>query len=429
MSEISQELIEQYILIPYLVDLACAASILLMLDIWVRRRGVKGWSLVWLYLSLSSWVVALILELTASYGFLINQTKYLLSVMSTVLFVVAAFHFPRVREAFRDPKQYRLARMSLVLIVLCLSVAGWGMFVIGPYYYAGNLLDVIASTIAGVVLGWGLTYSFSRYGNWLLCGLSVSTFVLFIGKQFYFLDHARPQSGLLPVFFLVNATFLTMIFIVIATSWALSQPRVRRVGGSPSVQIVSLCFDLRGSTIWANDVLERDPNYVRTFIDELREWTWNQTSCQPQGHPKLIKFMGDGFLLIWEISGSSVVDSSNSIIELAYSLCANYQIWIKDEIFKQTFPWGVPIGIGCGVDIGHAIRLTFENGSNDYLGAPVNHSAKMQDLARPAGGVVIQAEVFGFLNDTVRQKFPMKGVMKIGNRSISVRMTEEVELG
>lgn len=96
--------------------------------------------------------------------------------------------------------------------------------------------------------------------------------------------------------------------------------------------------------------------------------------------------------------------------------------WVRRK--SKVFPWGVPIGLGIGVDTGPAIRMTFENGSHDYLGAPLSYAAKMQHLARPRGGVVIQEKVACLLNG-FRSRFPLKDVLKVGDGEICVRMTGE----
>jgi class 3 adenylate cyclase len=421
------------ILIPYLVNSLCGAIILILLDIWLRRKEVKDPTLIWLYGSLISWAVAIGAELIEwkwmqiRFGIPSERFKYLFSIVSSILFVMAAFQLSRVRDAF-GPKNYKHLRRAAIIIVTAISVIAWILQFSPKYATEAKFTDAFASSIAGFILGWGLSYSFRKYGNWLLVGLTVVTFSIFIWRQFDIAQNGTPTSGFRVPFFLWNSTLVIMLFIALAVAWALSDAsRLRPVGGSSNVQVITMFFDLRGSTRWANDVVDRDFNYVRTFIDELREWAWNQVSTPPNGRPNLIKFLGDGFLFVWEIPDDSVTDNSNAVIELANNLRTNYQSWVNEEKFKNKFPWGVPIGIGLGVDVGPAIRLTFENGSDDYLGSPLNIAAKMQDLARPSGGGVIQAKVWKLLNESLRGKFPKEGMMKLGDRGIFIRMTEEVE--
>ncbi|HEV7473518.1 MAG TPA: carboxypeptidase regulatory-like domain-containing protein [Pyrinomonadaceae bacterium] len=423
------ELIKQYVLTPYVVDLFCGVTILVLMHIWLYRRKIKGGGIILLYLSLLSWFVGLSLELLHVEKVLripSEHVKYLLSMVSSVLFTLITFRLPRVREAFQHTKQYKLMSKGTVLLVFALSLIAWPLL-LTRYASVGVAMDIVASCIAGITLAWGLGYSFHRYGNWLMAALTATTWALFVWKQFYFWDHERPLAGPLVPIFLGNVTFLIMIFIALCVAWAISDAsRLNPIGESPSVQVISLVFDLRGSTRWANEVAKSDSNCVRDFIEELRKWSWSEVFALPEP-PKSVKFLGDGFLFVWETPGKSIVKNYNAIVELACGLSTNYRPWVDQAEDGQRFLWGVPDGIGFGVDAGSAIRLTFENGSSDFLGTPLNYAAKMQDLARPNGGGVIQEIMWQRLKQNLKDKFPKEGVMKVGNEIVRIRMTEEVE--
>jgi class 3 adenylate cyclase len=219
-----------------------------------------------------------------------------------------------------------------------------------------------------------------------------------------------------------------MIFIALAVAWALSDAsRLKPVAWSPRVQVIALFFDLRGSSQWAHEAAKGDFIYVKAFLDELRDSATNKANIGLSGRLKLIKFLGDGFLFVWEIPDASVSGSSRKIVRMAHELCVAYRTLAKGPTPSDKFPWGVPAGIGYGIDVGPAIRLTFENGSDDYLGEPLNLAAKMQDLARPAGGGVIQKRVWSLLDEELKAKFPKENTMQIGTQTFTVRMTEEVE--
>jgi class 3 adenylate cyclase len=224
--------------------------------------------------------------------------------------------------------------------------------------------------------------------------------------------------------FLVDYTLLTMIFIALAVAWGLLDPsRARSIGISANVNVAVIFVDLRNSTQWAIRVVEKDFHYVKTFIDGLREWSLSFAEASGLGRPRLVKFLGDGYLLVWEIQDVSTVESANSGARLAYALSTHYHPWVKKN--KNKFFWGTPTGIGVGFDVGPALRLTFENGAEDYLGAPMSLAAKMQNLARPNGGVVIQTKTWGLLNG-LRGKFTQQGVLTCGDTQVPVRMTEDV---
>lgn len=422
-----QQVIDQLLFTPYFVINISGATILIFLDIWLRRRAVKDPSLVWLYLSLLSWAIP---KIPAVFGlrwpehiFSIppEEYKYAFSIVSSVLFTLTAFKLSRVRDQ-ADIQQWRV---PVVLTVVTLSVIAWVLLLL-HYGLSARLTDAFASSIAGFALGLGLAYSFHKYDNLLLAWLTGITFTLFIARQFFIAFEGTPRSGPRVPFYFWNTTMVTMLFVTLAMAWALSDAsRLRTIGISESENIVALFFDLRGSTRWANAVAKIDLNFVRTFIDELRQRAWSRASETPLGRPNVVKFLGDGFMYVWKVPNNSVGDSFNAVVKIADDLNSGYQSWRQEGNFKRM---ETPVGIGFGVDTGPARRLTFENGSDDYLGEPVNIAAKMQDLARPRGGIVIQADMYKFLEDDLRSKFSKTAVMKLGDQEISVRMTEEIEL-
>ena len=431
--QISIKLIDQSLIYgPYIVNLFCGALILFLLDIWLRHKGVKDSSLIWLYGTLITWFIVLATPLL-NMDWLQDMVpvspeyyKYLLSIVSSVFFVLTAFKLSRVRDWFSEPKKLRRCRLFVLIAVVIISSVAIGLQ-IQRDYVRGALWDAAASTIAGGALGVGLTYSYYKYGNRIYAWFTAVTFIIFIWRQWFLAIWGTPTSGFYAPFFLANTTLVTMLFITLAVAWGLSDAsRLKTVGIPVNVEAVVMFFDLRGSTRWANEAAEKNFHYVKIFIDEFRDWAWRQATASAQGHPKRVKFLGDGFMYVWEISPDCVTDSASAVANLAYDLCTNYSSWIEENK-KRKFPWGTPDGLGIGVDIGSAIRLTFESGSEDYLGSPMNIAAKMQNLARPCGGVVIQEKVWNLLVDDIRNKFLKKGKLKLGNSDIPIRATENVE--
>lgn len=418
------------VLIPYLVNVLCGALILILLDVWLRGRGVKDPSLIWLYLTLLSWAIALGAELLnlkflqTRFGIQPKEFKYLFSIASSVLFTMTAFRLSRVRELFRGPQLRRLPTLT-VWFVFTVSAVAWLLLFSEEYQETARLIDAVASMVAAGVLCLSLMYSFHRYGNQPLVLLTAATFFIFIARQFFIAFRATPASGLYAAIFLADSTMLIMIFISLGVAWGLSDTsRLRPVGGTPSVQVAALFFDLRGSTQWAHEMVERDRNYVRNFLDDLREWALGRAEGSRMGRPGMVKFLGDGFMWVWEVEGDDAPDSADRAAELGCRLHTEYLAWIKGKEFRRKFPYGVPAGIGVGVDIGPAIRLTFENGSDDYLGAPVNLAAKLQGLAHPHG-VAITTQLWEVLED-LSGAFPKEATLKLGERLIPVKLTEDV---
>lgn len=421
------------VLIPYLVNVICGALILILLDVWLRGRGVKDPSLIWLYLTLLSWAMAVGVQLI-NFKFLQTrfeigpeEFKYLFSIISSVLFTMTAFRLSRFRELFRGPQSRRWPARA-VWFVFGLSMAAWVLLVFfKEHRETARFMDAGASMAAAVILCASLTYSFHRYGNQPLVWLTALVFLIFIGRQFFIAFRGTPASGMPAAIFLADSTLLIMVFIALAVAWGLSDTsRLRPVGGAPNVQVAALFFDLRGSTTWASEMVERDRNYVRNFLDELREWALGKAEVSRMGRPNMVKFLGDGFMWVWEVEGDNMPDSADRAADLGCRLRTEYLAWVKGKDFRRKFPWGAPTGIGVGVDIGPAIRLTFENGSDDYLGEPVNVAAKMQGLARPHG-VAITAKIYNVLED-LASAFPKEASMKMGDREIPMRLTEDVAL-
>jgi class 3 adenylate cyclase len=191
--------------------------------------------------------------------------------------------------------------------------------------------------------------------------------------------------------------------------------------GGENVGVVAMFIDLREVSQRGELVPETNVEFFRKYIEDIHTWLINQSM---QGRPNLVKFLGDGLMLIWEIQDDSMTVSANRITELAYALSNNYLSMINEERHQEVFPEGVPKEIKISVDIGSAIRLTLDNGP-DYLGAPLSVAAKMQDIARPGSGVMIHKNVWDLLHENLRSKFTKQSLVNLGGRDIAVRLTED----
>jgi class 3 adenylate cyclase len=423
-----EQLNNQLLYTPYFIIDISSATILICLYIWLRGREVKDPSLVWLYSSLLSWAIPKIPVVLGlkwpEYIFTIpkDEVKYVFSIISSVLFTLTAFKLTRVR----DQKNIQRWRVPAIITVVLLSLIAWVLLFLMPSHSKLPLIiDAVASSIASGVLGYCFAYSFRKYDQVLLARLAWLTFGIFIVRQFCIAIWGTPMSGPWVFIFFWNTTMITMLFITLAVAWALSDvSRLKTAKITEVENIVALFFDLRGSTRWANEVAKIDLNFVKAFIDELREQAESRASKTPLGGPHVAKFLGDGFMYIWKVKNNSVADSFSTIVKLADDLNSEYHTWRQDGRFKRM---ETPDGIGFGIDTGPGSRFTFENGSDDYLGEPLNIAAKLQDRARPHGGIVIQEKLYNLLEDDIASKFTKKGMMRLGDREIAVRMTEEVE--
>jgi class 3 adenylate cyclase len=428
--------------IVILVQEFFGAVILGMFYLWLSRRQVKDPSLKWLCVSLLSWSIAAFAGLLMWNNASIKPIiPFMFSPISSILLTMTAFRFSRVQEAIHRHKLQRGQRLSIWIVSIASCVAA-GLVIFGGgvkkdvpanvFTSVGMNLDAVVSCCAIVALGIGLSYSFYKYKNYLLIALTILDLLYITWRQFNLvyltINGAGPSNNsVLAALNIASYTTLTMIFISLAVAWSLSDAsRLKRVGISPCVEIITLIFDLRGSTAWSRRIEREHHDHVGTFMDELLELGSKTMSVLPFGRPNLVKYLGDGYMLVWELPDDSVgCDRMNAVVGAACNLYDTYPVWAKDASRR----WAeAPRSIGIGVDRGCAKRHTFENGSVDYQGSPVNNAAKMQDLARPDGGVVIRRDYWENLSAELSDKFPEEGRMLIGQELISVRATKGVTL-
>ena len=408
------------------------ALILMCFYVWLRRRQVKDPSLLWLSSSLLSWAIPGGIQLLAWKGRLITNQEYVLTIayicspLSSILSAITALQLLRVREAIRLHKLEIWPRLIIWTVAvtsvaaLILTLAGTPT---GDVFMAGRNLDATSSMIAILTLGLCFCYSFYKYGNKPLIGLTLLTFIYFAWYQFYL---AAPGSALASNPFIValniwDVATMTMLFIALTLAWGLSNASQLRFRDSEPVEVIVMFIDLRGSTQWVKKV--SDGKYVVNFMNKFTQWTLNRASEAPYGLPT-VKHTGDGFMFVWEVPDNSVIiDRANAVAGLACALCSGYLSWVQN---MPEFYQGVPVSIGIGIAFGSANRLTTEHGSYDYLGLTAHLAAKFQGLARPHGGVVIQDT--WELTQELRDQFTKKGKLVIGGESIPIRATDGVKL-
>lgn len=174
---------------------------------------------------------------------------------------------------------------------------------------------------------------------------------------------------------------------------------------------VIACFaDIRGFTKFVQQSQTRASNLVADFLPEyfsifskavLRE-RWNleqndrfQDSIREQIAPKLAKKLGDGMLLVWELT-----DSDNNTIKqgLRYAILdvvgyfQEYFYRLTDKMSRQGL--STPkMDLGIGLAGGTAWKLDYGAGQIDYAGRPLNIAARLQAKARP-NGIYIDASSF-----------------------------------
>jgi len=157
-----------------------------------------------------------------------------------------------------------------------------------------------------------------------------------------------------------------------------------KLSGAKS-DVVVLFADLRGFSTWCNEAEIANVAEVITVQYERVIQVCNDF------HHHFHKFLGDGFLLLWEAD-----TEMDSTVCLKHALGAVFEIHKKYWYLAKELGYKAPAGYGIGLSIGQAIRIqpeTFIKEMNevDFLGYPLNCSARMQSLAEPFGTTVCSA--------------------------------------
>ena len=141
--------------------------------------------------------------------------------------------------------------------------------------------------------------------------------------------------------------------------------------------VVVLFADLRGFSTWSKSASLKDVGEVIKVQYECVIQICNDH------HHCFHKFLGDGFLLLWEIDRDiDLTLCLQRALDAAFHIHKKYWFFAKDAGIK------VPDGYGLGISIGRAIRIqpeTFIKEMNeiDFLGYTLNCAARMQALSNP----------------------------------------------
>jgi class 3 adenylate cyclase len=147
------------------------------------------------------------------------------------------------------------------------------------------------------------------------------------------------------------------------------------------VDIVVLYADIREFSNWS---LTQTPENVAKLIKI--EYERAVQICNDH-HPCFNKFLGDGFLLLWENDGDFTMDVClRHALDAAFH--AHKAFYYATQELSRSFP--TPNGLGIGISLGSAVRIqpeTFLQEMNevDFLGYPMNCGARMQSVSGPYG--------------------------------------------
>ncbi|MET0281059.1 MAG: adenylate/guanylate cyclase domain-containing protein [Steroidobacteraceae bacterium] len=147
-------------------------------------------------------------------------------------------------------------------------------------------------------------------------------------------------------------------------------------------QVVALFSDLRGFSDWCET---QTPDIVAALMKSQFERVIQ--ICNDHHH-HFHKFLGDGFLLLWEADEEfSIEDCVRHALDAAFHLHSKYRLLSRD------FGCPTPGGYGVGISMGEAVRIQPETSLRemnevDFVGYPLNCAARMQTLAEGYGTVV-----------------------------------------
>ena len=145
-----------------------------------------------------------------------------------------------------------------------------------------------------------------------------------------------------------------------------------------AVEVVVLYADTRGFSNW---VLTVTPDQVADFSYALYEYT---VHLGVHTQRPFRKFLGDGFLLLWEVPDCG---SAGNALSLALGTAFEIHKWYWHASAERAYP--SPAGLGIAIAGGTSICVQPSLvGERDFVGYPLNCGARLQGLAGPYGVVL-----------------------------------------
>ena len=177
------------------------------------------------------------------------------------------------------------------------------------------------------------------------------------------------------------------------------------------VEVVAVYADLRGFAQWS---LSSSANQITRVIEIVYDRVIQLAFFYK---PTFHKFLGDGFLLIWEVS-----DHGSRGEALHWALSASFEIHKRYWYVARALQFPPPLGFGIGVSSGQVVRIdpeTFipELNEPDFVGYPMNSGSRLQKLAGPYGTVIDTACVAEAMKDPAR-------VLRNENRILRLELVE-----
>ena len=176
-------------------------------------------------------------------------------------------------------------------------------------------------------------------------------------------------------------------------------PATGRCSGRRSTA-VALFADLRGFSSWSESCsLDQVADLVTLQFKEV------MGICSDHGDP-FHKFMGDGFVLLWELKADDDLPQC-----LGHAIEAAFTVHLRYSTTVQRLPSPGPAGYGVGISAGEVIRIELEDPPSgtsevDFVGYPLNCAARMQTLAPGFGTAVCSGTARMLADDPERYLRP-----------------------
>ena len=182
-----------------------------------------------------------------------------------------------------------------------------------------------------------------------------------------------------------------------------------------TINAIIVFTDIRGFTKWSEniEVFRHSPDFVGTFYDSLKKPFYNW----------YFKRLGDGSLFIKELKENEHKKLILSILTHIKKINEHFDKLCKD--FEEQRGQATSLSLGWGVARGSVNKIINDDGSEEYIGAVINKTSRLCDIARPYG-LVIDAQDFSNL-DKYQHMFSkqLRRIKSLGD-AVEVWVTEEI---
>ena len=175
------------------------------------------------------------------------------------------------------------------------------------------------------------------------------------------------------------------------------------------LEVVAVYADLRGFAQWSlTSTASEITRIIEVVYDRVIQLAFFYKHT-------FHKFLGDGFVLIWEVK-----DHSSRAEALHWAMAAAFEIHKRYWYIARQLRFPSPSGFGIGISCGEVVRIdpeTFipELNEPDFVGYPMNCGARLQKLAGPYGTVIDSAAAEIALNHPER-------VLRANNHILSLQL-------